>query len=410
MATILLIYLANRHWLQFADDAAAVTSLESANQTLLNAFSRWCSWSKMTIRVDKCHSFGIKVLGKGVKQVKPNLTINNQRIHPVEIDESFTYLGRHFDFKMTSEIRKAKLITETTSIMDRISQLPLHPRFKIQLYQRYYLSKISWDLTISDLSITWVKQALDNIVNNYIRLWLDIPICGTLNLVTLSRSRYGLNITLPSTRFIQCQVSFRSGLKTSKNMDIVNVHNSTSSGKNIQVDTYTTAKQVIKEMRTMTEERIVTNLSSQSLVIKSIWASVLPSSTNSWYRVLESMPRSIYNFSIRYLNNTLPNRSNMVRWSAGTSTLCNFCPNPQTLGHVVGACPAALKDGRYTWRHNSILFNFARVLTGIKNLKVYADLDGAEFPSPSVISGEELRPDLIVAVSDKNTEEWAEIY
>jgi len=31
----------HRNWLQFADDAAAISGLESENQTLLNAFSRW---------------------------------------------------------------------------------------------------------------------------------------------------------------------------------------------------------------------------------------------------------------------------------------------------------------------------------------------------------------------------------
>ena len=49
-----------RHWLQFADDAAAITGQESKNQTLLNAFDRWCTWSNMIIKVEKYHSFGMK--------------------------------------------------------------------------------------------------------------------------------------------------------------------------------------------------------------------------------------------------------------------------------------------------------------------------------------------------------------
>ena len=49
-----------RNWFQFADDAAAVTSSEYENQILLNVFTRWCNWSGMTIRVDRCKTFGIK--------------------------------------------------------------------------------------------------------------------------------------------------------------------------------------------------------------------------------------------------------------------------------------------------------------------------------------------------------------
>ena len=36
------------------------------------------------------------------------------------------------------------------------------------IYQRYVLSKLSWNLTIADIDVTWVKQFLDSIVNQYI--------------------------------------------------------------------------------------------------------------------------------------------------------------------------------------------------------------------------------------------------
>ena len=49
-----------RNWFRFVDDAAAVTLSEYENQILLNVFTRWCNWSRMTIRIDKCKTFGIK--------------------------------------------------------------------------------------------------------------------------------------------------------------------------------------------------------------------------------------------------------------------------------------------------------------------------------------------------------------
>ena len=81
-----------RHWHQFADDAAAVTGLEHENQVLLNAFNRWCSWVDMIIRVDKCHSFGMKKVDSSSYQYKPKLCINNELIPAIEINESFKYL------------------------------------------------------------------------------------------------------------------------------------------------------------------------------------------------------------------------------------------------------------------------------------------------------------------------------
>ena len=35
--------LTSKHWLQFADDATAISGSESDNQILLNAFTRWCN-------------------------------------------------------------------------------------------------------------------------------------------------------------------------------------------------------------------------------------------------------------------------------------------------------------------------------------------------------------------------------
>ena len=65
--------LTPRHWLQFADDTAIVTSLQEDNQLLCNVFSKWCSWADLIIRVDKCHTFGIKKSATASIQYSPNI-------------------------------------------------------------------------------------------------------------------------------------------------------------------------------------------------------------------------------------------------------------------------------------------------------------------------------------------------
>ena len=52
--------LSPRHWFKLADDTAIVTALEEDNQRLLDLFTKWSSWANLEIRVDKCHSFGVK--------------------------------------------------------------------------------------------------------------------------------------------------------------------------------------------------------------------------------------------------------------------------------------------------------------------------------------------------------------
>lgn len=253
-------------------------------------------------------------------------------------------------------------------------------------------------MTVSDISHTWVVQNLDNVVSSFLRSWLEFPISGTLNIVTLTKKRYGLNVVLPSARFMQCQVTYRNAQKKSVNADVREIHSVTSSGKNIIPDKYISTKEAMKAIRDKTIVDIE-HLSTQSLVIKSIWNYALTSTNGIWFKIIENLPRSIYTFTHRYLGNCLPNRSNAIKWGIVQRSICNFCPENQTLGHVVSSCSQAFHEGRYTWRHNSILLSLSRAIAAMKDVTVYSDLPGFEFGSPSNITGEDYRPDM-VAITD----------
>ena len=384
----------SRHWYQFADDAAAVTSLESENQILLNAFGRWCTWANMVVRVDKCHTFGMKKVRSAEKQTKPNLFINNKKVRAIEIGDSFMYLGRSFNFSMSSDHHKDKLIAKINEYMKDIDYLPLHPRFKVMIYNRFVLSKISWDLTISDITTTWVQQNLNGIVAKYIRTWLEFPISGTLRIVTLSKKRHGLNVVMPSARHLQCQVTYRNIQRASPNADVREIHSITSSkGTNMHADQFRNTKAALQAIRENTVKDI-NKLSTQSLIIKSIWEHALQSMHRDWFRAIDSLPRSIYNFTQRYLSNCLPNRSNSIKWGITDTATCSFCPNTQTLGHVVSSCKSSLHEGRFNWRHDSVLLNIANLLRSKTNNSVHCDIDG--YASPSILTGDRKRPDIVV--------------
>ena len=139
----------------------------------------------MIIRVDKCKSFGIRKASTCSTQFQPNLFVNGKRVKPVEPGGSFKYLGRYFDYDMDDSEHKRELLQRTTEILKIVNCLPLHPRKKLMIYSRHLLSKISWDLTIADLDVTWVKNTLDNLCHNHIRRWLEIPPRGTIEILLL---------------------------------------------------------------------------------------------------------------------------------------------------------------------------------------------------------------------------------
>ena len=150
-------YFSPRHWYQLADDASVITGQEYEVQILLNAFTRWCTWSDMIIRVDK-YTFGITKRGSNAVQTQPKLFVNNEYIPLVPWDEDFEYLGRFFNYAIDNKSHKQIILDNTEEMMKTIGKLPLHPKYKILIYSRYVLSKLSWHLTVADLSKTWVEN------------------------------------------------------------------------------------------------------------------------------------------------------------------------------------------------------------------------------------------------------------
>ena len=164
----------------------------------------------------------------------------------------------------------------------------------------------------------------------------------------LPRNKFGLNVILPSTKFTQCQTVSRSSLKTSMNEDINKLWSITSTNKNIQYDMYKNTKDVLKAFRNDNEQRLQNHLILQG----SFFSIVIKNSTSSfnslWSSAQSRIPKNIFNFTIRYINNSLPTRKNMVRWGLSSSADCSFCSSPESLLHVISGCKEYLNEGRFT--------------------------------------------------------------
>ena len=81
---------------------------------------------------------------------------------------------------------------------------------------------------------------------------------------------------------------------------------------------------------------------------------------------------------------------------------CPFCGNVQTLLHVLSNCGTALDQGRYTWRHNSVLKTVIEAINPLLDpaFCLYSDIPGYEAPHggtiPPHILVTSLRPDLFL--------------
>ena len=120
-------------------------------------------------------------------------------------------------------------------------------------------------------------------------------------------------------------------------------------------------------------------LTTQSLVVKSIWEFVDGRFINQWSNVISHLPRNIFSFTIRYLSNTSANDTNGVKSGITNSSTCTFCDQQQTLGHVIDGCQTALLESRYNWRHDSILPNIYKTIKS-QGLQAFVDMEG--YPNP----------------------------
>ncbi len=88
----------------------------------------------------------------------------------------------------------------------------------------------------------------------------------------------------------------------------------------------------------------------------------------------------------------------MSLWKKTMNSLCNASLNPQTLQHVVSTFKVHLEQGRF----NLILKSLVGYLSSIKkNMLFYVDING--FENPSVITGPDDRPDMLVINNSKDT-------
>jgi len=101
------------------------------------------------------------------------------------------------------------------------------------------------------------------------------------------------------------------------------------------------------------------------------------------------------------LSNTLATQKNLSKWWITQSSACSFCLQSETLQHIVSSCKSYLEQGRYTWRHDSVLNFIANTLSGLQFCSLYASLPA--FLSPSLITGDSHRPDLILVTNDNNS-------
>ena len=120
-------------------------------------------------------------------------------------------------------------------------------------------------------------------------------------------------------------------LKTSPNESIKQLWKSTNQHTNIQYDVYNSTKNILKEFHSIQEDKL------NNVYLPGRFSQTLPSFPfHGGTRY--GLQLNQINFTVRYMNSSLPSRKNFARWGLSFSPDCSFCLCQETLLHVVAGC------------------------------------------------------------------------
>ena len=83
------------------------------------------------------------------------------------------------------------------------------------------------------------------------------------------------------------------------------------------------------------------------------WESAVPRKI-TWKTLWKMEPIRIQ-FTIRSTYDLLPTPTNLMRWGMSDDAKCGLCSEPCHLEHILSSCKIALRQRRFTWRHDTAL-------------------------------------------------------
>ena len=369
----------------YMDDVNTTTSTITQTHHLLQEISRFFSWGRLSVKPEKCRAL---VLDKGMLKETPVLW-EQEEITSI-MKKPIRYLGKEYNYTLSEQKQMEQTATTLASGIRKIEKTFIAGKYKAWMLQNMLIPRLMWPLTIYRFPQTRVEE-MERKISGKLKKWLGIP-------KTLSTSLlYGRSavIQLPYSSLVEevkvARVRTQVMLETSKDECIRNANISLDAGRKWKV---TEAVEVAKSKLRLQEIAGIANKGREGLGLnhrqyysKSTQAEkkklivqkvreaeeerrlvqiaglAKQGSSLKWdvqQRVLKerdmrSTPEALFQFTIKAIYDLLPTPQNKNIWFRTDQHSCHLCGGVGTLNHILTGCTVALKQGRYTWRHNNVL-------------------------------------------------------
>ena len=313
------------------------------------------------------------------------------------------------------------LFEKLEKILKNIDQSTLRGEYKVKIYRLYALPSVRYHFSIHHIQQVHIDK-LDTIARSYLKKWLQIPKNGCTDLAIFHPFLLGLktpsqiykeghagnyalmrfkgdklvNHALDSR--LEREQQWSRKFSTIKYADKIYQNRTNHKPKEHLL------KKVIKKS-VREDQKIIWDTKAKNLTFQGEFTRLLIEEKNNitWQSFKNNIPKGILSFALKSTTNTLNTPDNLRRWGVRKIGKCLLCGNKNAdLQHILQWCPIPLKQGRYTWRHDSILCYLTKYFkenidTNI--LEIFADLpkmriNGGTIPADILVTGE--RPDLVI--------------
>eukprot|EP01116_Phalansterium_solitarium_P012518 TRINITY_DN288_c0_g1_i4.p1 TRINITY_DN288_c0_g1~~TRINITY_DN288_c0_g1_i4.p1 ORF type:complete len:1252 (-),score=337.45 TRINITY_DN288_c0_g1_i4:506-4261(-) len=327
----------------------------------------------------------------------------------------FKFLGMFVSHDLTDTYAREKLSATLNTLLELVDARPLSGWMKVWLYNYYVATKLSWMLMIYDLPLGVIED-LEATCNRYLKKWFGLTTQGAVTEVMyLKQTHHGRSVHSMVTLYKRLQAIKLHLLANSRDgavkqmferqkAKVRNMSRKYDAFKDFeQKETFLLNSEALNEQvrrrsglghRDRQEHKPVLSAAARRRLISEHiadvddqarvkrlrekqmqgrfvdWNSVMGRDF-SWRRLFTgAISDNVLNFAINAQLHTLPSESNKRRWQMipvdshcrlklvpeNGSPALDTCgtPNPTEM-HVLCSCPGALTQGRYTWRHNSVL-------------------------------------------------------
>ena len=398
--------------LQYADDTCLVANGPASCQSLLHRVERWLEWTGMRAKVSKCQSLGLQA--SSAKRSDPQLHLNGDHI-PFIGTNTIRFLGGPVQVPLDTSQHRAQLAEKLDNLLQRVDSTPVTRKQKLLLFRAGVCPRLTWDLAILHLPITWVTRTLEATATRYVKKWLGLTRSANTAHLYLPKASGGLGLPSISLLYKKLKVSQATLLLTSRDpvtqqvaKGILEVEERQSRLK---------FKPMHHSQETMSEDpgaskRALMMRAKVKLVLddadsRADQARALPRQgqllregsdmgAQIWASAVSLLSSENLKFALNAATDTLPHNANLALWR-GLNDGCRLCGKRQTLSHVLNHCEVALKLRRYNRRHDIILSIMTSFFSSNlqSSYKITADLD-ASYHFPSHITSTDLRPDIVM--------------